>query len=131
LIIENYKYRAPFNYSNNRHIKSIVKGGQGKSVRSGGNSHIFKTAKGTYDENLRPIADAFVNYEPTYNKFRINHYVTQSRSFFDDWKKFNGGADGSSPFKDESWWEEHDKNDVLDDSMLRFIQPLKVMLETL
>lgn len=129
LIIENYKYRAIDGYHNNRHIKSIVKGGQGESVLPS-SPHLFQTPFGTYDENLRPIEKGWTNYEPTYKNFRINHYVTQSRSFFLNFKSKVIPPDGADK-RDESFWEEHNRNDIQDNSMDRFIGPLKKILNSL
>jgi hypothetical protein len=132
LIVENYKRRADDKFVANRHIKSIVRGGQGLSVRAVYNPHLFETPFGTYDENLRPITCGLTDYEPTYEKFRINHYLCQSRSYFLNWKKIIGAADGNRfEIKPESWWDEHDRNDVLDDSMDRFIGPLKNILKSI
>jgi len=130
LIIENYKYRAADGYFNNRHIKSIVRGGLGKSVKAPIDPHFFQTPQGTYDESLRPIACGWTDYEPTYEKFRINHYATQSRSFFLNFKCKVNPPDGA-PIRDESFWEEHNRNEVLDHSMDKFITPLKKILKSL
>lgn len=130
LIIENYRYRPADGYSNNRHIKSIVRGGLGKSVKAPLDPHLFPTLLGTYDENLRPITQGWTDYEPTYKKFRVNHYITQSRSFFLNFKsKFITPDGGGIP--DESFWEEHDQNEVLDNSMDRFIKPLKAIMKSI
>lgn len=126
LIIENYKYRAKDGYLNNRHIKSIVKGGQGALVLPN-SPHFFQTPYGTYDENVRLIERGWTDYEPTYKNFRINHYVTQSRSFFLNFKSQVIPPDGADK-RDESFWEEHDRNDVWDNSMNRFVVPVKQML---
>lgn len=129
LIIENYKQRAANGYPNNRHIKSIVRGGQNKSVQVN-NPHFFKTSLGTYDESLRPITYGWTDYEPTYEKFRINHYATQSRSHFLNFKsKFRTPDGGGTP--DESFWEEHNRNEVFDNSMGKFIEPLKNILKSI
>lgn len=129
LIIENYQYRAKDGYENNRHIKSIVKAGQGKSVTPM-NPHLFQTPLGTFDENLRPINKGWTDYQPTYKHFRINHYVTQSRSHFLNFKSKVMPPDGAEQ-RDESFWEEHDRNDILDNSMVKFIKPLKRILKSL
>lgn len=129
LIIENYKYRANDSYPNNRHIKSIVRGGQSGVKVSG--THTFITPFGTYDENSRPIINGFTDYEPTYNKLRINHYVCQSRSYYLNWKKNSGFIDCDGDrfrVRTEDWWKEHNKNDVFDNSMDKFIMPLKRLL---
>lgn len=129
LIIENYKYRANKGYSNDRHIKSIVKGGQSTTIKAS-DPHFFKTPLGTYDENLRLINYGWTDYQPTYTNFCVNHYATQSRSFFLNFKsKFMTPDGGGTP--DDSFWAEHDRNDVLDTSMDRFIGPLKKILSSL
>src|SRR3989344_3213243 len=130
LIIENYKYRAEDNYSNNRHIKSIVRGGLKKFTQPPDNPHLFQTPQGTFDENLRPITQGWTDYKPTYENFRINHYITQSRSFFLNFKSKVNPPDGAS-MRDEAFWKEHDINDALDNSMDKFIKPLKKILKSL
>ena len=134
LIIENYKRRPRLNYTNNRHIKSIVRGGQGKSVKVSG-THTFTTPFGTYDEKLRPVTNGWTDYEPTYEKFRINHYVCQSRSFYLNWKKESGYIDSGAidrfSVRGEDWWKEHDRNDVFDHSMDKYIKPLKKILDAI
>lgn len=129
LIIENYKMRAEDGYENNRHIKTILRGGQGESVQVC-DPHFFETPLGTFDENLRLITKGWTDYEPTYKKFRINHYVVQSRSFFLNFKSKVQPPDGAV-MRDEAFWEEHDKNDVIDNSMDRFIGPLKNLLNSI
>jgi hypothetical protein len=128
LIIENYKRRAADGYENNRHIKSIVKTRQSPVFLKG--PHLFSTPLGTFDENLRLIEKGWTDYEPTYKNFRINHYVTQSREFFLNFKSKVIPPDGALK-RDESFWVEHNRNDILDTSMDRFIGPLKEILETL
>ncbi|MBI4136503.1 glycosyltransferase family 92 protein [Candidatus Roizmanbacteria bacterium] len=123
LLIENYRYRAPNSYYNNRHIKSIVRGGLGESVQVS-DPHFFQTPSGTYDELLRPVTRGLTDYEPTYEQFRINHYVTQSRSHFVQFKSIFSTPDGSPP-RGESYWEEHNRNEILDNSMDKFIKPVK------
>lgn len=130
LIIENYKYRAADGYPNNRHIKSIVRGGLGKSVKPPRDPHFFNTPLGTFDENLRPITRGWTDYTPTYKKFRINHYITQSRSFFLNFKSKVSPPDGA-PIRDGAFWKEHDRNEVLDNSMVRFITPVRNILNSI
>ena len=130
LIIENYKYKAGGGYPNKRHIKSIVRGGLGESVKVPNNPHFFQTPLGTYDENLRPITCGWTEYEPTYERFRINHYATQSRSFFLNIKSKFKMPDGGDT-RGEWYWEEHNRNDIFDDSMDKFISPLKNILSSI
>jgi len=129
LIIENYRQRAPDHYHNNRHIKSIVRGGQTGVYHI--DSHLFKTPLGTYDENLRFVTGGgLTGYDPTYNIFCVNHYILQSRSHFLKFKAPSEYScfDGVIEERSEDWWEEHNRNDVLDNSMDRFIGPLKKIL---
>lgn len=125
LIIENYKHKAVVEYPNNRHIKSIVRGKL--PFAQAVDPHFFKTPLGTFDENLRPIPNGWTDYNPTYNKFCINHYVTQSRSFFLSFKSKFSTPDGS-PARDESYWLEHNTNDQYDNSLDQFVLPLKNLL---
>lgn len=127
-IVENYKYRAEDKYHNNRHIKSIIKGRHAAAfVKVGRDAHLFKTPFGTYDENLRPVTCGWTDHEPSYKKIRINHYITQSRSFFFNFKK----KAKLDIFKDDIDWEEHNKNDILDNSMDSYIGPLKDILNSI
>jgi hypothetical protein len=130
LIIEDYLYRAKHDFTANHHIKSIVKGGQGKNLFSLGNSHIFNTIYGTVDEKLRSIDKGFLpELVPSYDVFQINHYVVQSREFFLNFKSHSGAADaGSAWIRDENWWEEHNKNDEIDHEILQFLPDLKQLL---
>lgn len=129
LIIENYKKRARNGYINNRHIKSIIRGRQ---VASCLDAHLFKTPSGTFDENLRPITYGWTNYEPTYESFRINHYICQSRSYYLNFKKKAGSAGVDRGYiRKESWWREHDINDVVDNSMDKFLKPLKKLMDSI
>jgi hypothetical protein len=126
LIIENYIYRASHEFENNRHIKSIVKGKQNSSFSVLNNSHYFKTENGTYDTSLRPINNGISNYVPCYNKLIINHYLTQSREYFDTFKKLSGGADTSPQMlRSENWWHVHNRNEILDVSMRNFVELIK------
>jgi len=129
LIIENYKHRTDPNLEDNHHIKSIVHGGLGASVQAS-DPHFFITPQGTYDENFRPITYGLTKYQPTYEKFRINHYVTQSHSYFLNFKCRVRTPDGS-PLKDESYWEEFNSDEIPDNSMDKFIGPLKSILDSI
>jgi hypothetical protein len=128
LIIENYKRRSKDNFEANRHIKSIVRGKLlGINPRD---PHLFSTPQGTFDENLRPITSGWTNYQPTYNKLRINHYTCQSREYFIKSKKDTRGPDGGD-IRDEKWWEENDRNEIEDHSTDKFIKPLKEIMRSL
>jgi hypothetical protein len=92
LIIENFRYRGKNEMPANRHVKSIVKGRQGELVKCIKDPHVFNTPYGTVDEKLRPITGGLTNHIPTYEFVRINHYATQSREFYLNFKKRGGFA---------------------------------------
>jgi hypothetical protein len=118
LITENYRYRAQHNFGNNSHIKSIVKGGHKSDFSVMNNSHYFSTLKGTFDTNLRPIKHGYTGNIPCFDKLIINHYVTQSREYFERFKKLSGGADTSPHMvRSEDWWIVHDINEQFDHSL--------------
>jgi len=124
LVIENYRRRPPLSFEINRHVKSIVRGRQ--ATRVGPNSHTFVTPWGTKDELGRPITFGLTPHEPSYTRFRINHYVTQSRQFFKQFKQTSGAADaGAGYVRPDSWWTKHDHNDELDSSLLHLVEPLR------
>ncbi len=128
LIIENYRHRAEVYFEANRHIKSIVRSGLSNVFPQ--DPHFFLTPQGTVDEILRPIICGWTQYEPTYDKLRVNHYTCQNRSYFLKSKKNSRGPDGGD-IRDEKWWKENDRNEVLDNSMDPFIEPLKDLLKSI
>lgn len=119
LIAENYRYRAPFDFEANKHIKSIVMGRQGSYVSVLENSHYFKTINGTFDTAMRSVQGGLTKYEPTYDLIRINHYATQSLEYFRSFKQTSGAADVNSQYvRPNSWWDKYDRNDVFDESLV-------------
>lgn len=124
LVIENYRRRPSLAFPINRHVKSVVRGRQASRV--GPNSHMFHTPWGTQDELGRPVTFGLTDHEPSYTRFRINHYVTQSRQFFTQFKQTSGAADaGAGYVRPDSWWTKHDHNDEQDDSLVHIVEPLK------
>jgi hypothetical protein len=119
LLIENYLKRHDTSFIRNRHVKSIVKGGQ--AIRANMNAHLFGTPHGTVDELLRPVTHGFMkDLEPSHAKLRINHYICQSRDYYTQKKKNAGMADaGAAGRRADDWWELHDRNDVHDELVLR------------
>jgi hypothetical protein len=103
----------------------------GEAVRVSQNSHLFNTPRGTVDESLRPITQAcMAHLQPSHRRFRINHYVCQSYDFFKTFKQYCGAPDaGKSMVRPDSWWEEHDRNDIADSTIARFIPALKDLLQ--
>jgi hypothetical protein len=115
----------------NSHIKSVLMGRLGDRVKSMGNPHIFRTPIGIVDEKMRPIFGGRTNHEPSHSIFRINHYITQSRNFYLNVKQ-NAGLDLNKNFvRPESWWVEHDRNDMLDSQIDCYIKPTEDLLRKL
>ena len=132
LVIDNYQYRAALDFEANRHIKSMVRGHQGSHFSTGQNAHIFNTIYGTFDESLRPVTGGFMpELEPTYTKLRINHYVCQSFEYFKQFKQNIGAADaGPLAIRSDEWWTKHNRNDVHDETILRFRPQLLNILDS-
>lgn len=124
LILESHPRHSNHDFLPNRHIKSIVRGGE-KVIPC--RSHVFDTAQGTYDENMRPITHGWMKeYAPSYDAFRINHYVVQSRQFFFEIKQGMGGADLPSGYRrSDAYFDEYDRNEDDDGISLKFLQKTK------
>jgi hypothetical protein len=133
LITENYTRRAPDDFAPNRHVKSIVRGGLGEAVQAGPNSHLFHTPRGTVDELLRPVTQGLAEHaQPSHLRLRINHYVCQSYEYFKTFKQHSGAPDaGRLMVRPDSWWQDHDRNEVLDTSIQSLLPALKAVLAEL
>jgi hypothetical protein len=132
LVTENYRFRAPFDFETNRHVKSIVMGRQGPQFAIQANAHHFKTIHGTFDTAMRPINGGLTTYEPTYDLIRINHYVTQSLEYFRGFKQTSGAADVNPHYvRPNSWWEKHDRNDVFDESLIHLTSKVAEVLASI
>ena len=130
LILDNYKQRAPDDFPPNRHIKSVIQSKYARgTITTLGNTHHFETPFGTLDELGRQISGALSEHKTTAEHLRINHYVCQSREFFVNVKRPQGAADVNpnmqQTLRSESWWLEHDRNDVKCEVIDRFIPKLK------
>ncbi|NBT48715.1 MAG: glycosyl transferase [Actinobacteria bacterium] len=129
LITQNYTRRAPLDAEFNRHIKSIVRGHQGAHFQAGQNAHLFSTIYGTFDEIGRPINSGISEHAPSTTRFRINHYVCQSREFYEKFKRSSGAADaGANVIRPETWWEMHDRNDEQDYLLARGSEKIEAFL---
>jgi len=129
LIIENYRYRAPDDFSVNKHIKSVVYQRIQGTIRFN-NPHLVSANFQVFDEKLRPIYTPISPYDPSFSSLRINHYLCQSREYFEKIKKFSGNADNdsSTEVKKEEWWIGHDRNDLFDHSVESFVRPIKNLI---
>ncbi|MYN27730.1 glycosyltransferase family 92 protein [Duganella levis] len=132
LITENYTRRANIEgFLAHRRVKSIVKGRQKIAVSFC--SNVFKTPHGTVDEQMRPINVGYLKDNlPSYEQFRFNHYVCQSREYYEKFKRNSGHADAvSDAAREEDWWTNFNTNEEQDDSMLRFRDQLRATIAEL
>lgn len=126
LLMENYPRHSAPDFQPNRHIKMIVKGGQPIECRG---SHLFATPQGAMDELLRPqVSPVMLNpdWAPSHDTFRINHYATQSYSYFKQVKQGIGAPDRDPNLqRPDDWFTLHDRNECDDGVALRFLPGLK------
>lgn len=125
LLLENFPRHSATDFGPNRHIKSIVKGG---SLVNPCRAHLFDTDKGTFDEHLRPINHGHMaDYLPTYDHFRINHYVVQSSDYYFRIKHRMDAADMPQGLRrNETFFEWHDRNEEDDGVAGGFLPALKL-----
>ncbi|CAG9172518.1 glycosyltransferase family 2 protein [Cupriavidus pinatubonensis] len=133
LIMENYTRHSARSFQDNRHIKSIVRGGQQIEIAS---SHLFRTPHGTYDEQMRLITDPIIrdnpDAQPSWDKFRINHYSVQSYSFFKQTKQNMGVADFNAAYvRPHEWFHKYDRNECDDGVSYNFLVRLKLKVREL
>jgi hypothetical protein len=129
LLLENFPRHSIKNCIGNRHIKSIVRGTEQLTVT---NPHCFYTSRGTYDALLRPITSGLTDYEPSYDVFRINHYMIQSYEYFTQKKDLMGAADGDPNFvRGVQTFFDCDQNECDDGVSYNLLVPLKLKVREL
>ena len=130
LLMENFPRHASLDFLNNRHIKSIVRGGLPLKVAS---AHTFDTVNGTFDEKLRPVTWGLMpDYQPSYEAFRINHYATQSYGYYMQQKIPMGLADRDVFLeRPESYFFNQDRNECCDGMSYNFLVRLKLKVREL
>lgn len=113
LIIDNFTeyYDDPW-----KHIKTIIQ--PSKTQGHNGNPHCFRYSSGhlAVDENFNPTPGPFSKNDYTYNKIKLNHYLTLS--YEEHQEKVNKGLldHGSSTENvrrkgaEDAWIANHDKN---------------------
>ncbi len=129
LVPRNYRRCSEKSFVQNRHVKSIIWSGCGARTLS--NAHLFHTEGGTIDENARVVTSPFDQTRaPSWTQLRVNHYIAQSREYFERLKQMSGAADaGPKMVRPPDWWDLFDRNEVEDRSMARFIEPLSSLVE--
>lgn len=123
LVTENYKYRAIDNFEANRHIKTIC---NPRKASQPLDPHSFSYSNGYYcvNEDGEKVPGAF-NENCKYKKLRMNHYFCKSQSEYVK-KKNRGLADHTDELKRTmADFHAHDKNDIYDYSMEKYVAKLK------
>jgi len=125
LIIENYRQRALDSFDPNKHVKTICNPRNVLFFRTPHNPIYFRG--NNIDENGKIITGPF-NYNGTCNKLRINHYFTKSVEEYVI--KMNRGRADSYRKRDMSDFYRHDKNDIYDYIMEKYVNLIKENLVT-
>jgi len=126
LLIENFTRHAESDFDANRHIKTILRSGEDAQFV---NSHYFRTSKGTVDELARRVEEPVVSaFPPSHEHICINHYVTQSRAYYQTVKRNVGQIDLPPRYRHErgeDWFRAHDRNECASGNALNFVLPTK------
>lgn len=131
LVMENYPRHSGPDFLPNRHVKTLLRGGQaGVDIQT---SHLFTTPKGTFDDRLRPLHHGWMkDLEPSYDLLRINHYAVQSHEFFRQTKQNMGAADADPKLvRPDAWYHEYDRNECDDGRSYNHLVPLKLKVREL
>jgi hypothetical protein len=128
LQIENFYQCAEAANPDSRCFKSIVKP---QEVLVPGTPHNFLFLEGfNVDENFQKVTELFG--ERTFNRIRINHYVTRSRREWED-KVARGNAtvtdDNPRNMRTEENFRQFDRNEVLDPCLHRFVPEMLKRLD--
>ena len=117
--------RAKDDFDANKHIKTIC---NPRTVYCFRNPHypIYKKGYYSVSENGNRVDGPF-NVGGTTDLVRINHYFTKSKAEYIE-KMYRGKANS---YKKRSILEfyEHDKNDVYDFNLAKYVDPIKEELE--
>ncbi|WP_331297255.1 glycosyltransferase family 2 protein [Methylobacterium hispanicum] len=134
LTVETYTRRAEDSFLLNRHIKTMARAARIEKIYS---SHLIGTAGGIVDDGGAPIPMTepygfYADKPACWRKFRINHYHTRSRGEY-QLKASRGyfGIDDeklSSEQRIADMFACHDRNEVLDESAIRFVPGMHPLL---
>ena len=121
-VMENYKRRAPDAFGPNQFIKTIC---NPKLVSKIEDAHFVDYNDGYYcvSEGGGQVSGS-VNPNGSCNKLRINHYFTKSKNEYIK-KRERGMADHAEEKRTMEGFYGHDRNDVYDYIMERFVPSLK------
>lgn len=126
LVIRSFLHRAPEAFGPNKHIKSMVRPARYLSC---GNVHFFEI-DGAYVDMTHAavtVKSALQENVPDYAAGRLHHYFVQSKR---DWAdKLARGYHDCQRNPDEFFY--YDRNEVFDDSALRYAAGVEDILRTL
>ena len=125
LQIENFTRRAETDFAANRCVKSIVRPEQ---VSHFGDPHFFSCQENesVVTEDHLLLSSAMADHVSV-AKLRINHYFTRSREEMH--KKILRGRSDTGTSRSLEFLEDHDRNEVEDTTIQRFIPQLKQAIE--
>ncbi|NEU13217.1 glycosyltransferase family 2 protein [Methylobacterium sp. BTF04] len=137
LVIENYQRRAEPDFIYNRHIKSVVRAAKIVKVYS---SHLVAPAAGMVDDvgnelHLGPPYGWYSEKPASHVRLRLNHYHTRSKGEYRT-KAMRGyfGVDDEKLATEQRFrdmFEAHDRNEVFDDSAMRFAPEVRASMARL
>jgi FkbM family methyltransferase len=128
LQIEQFTKRAADNFDSNKYVKSIVRTEQ---VLRPSCPHFFiPISKDTFSvtENREPLSSSIAE-KTSVQKLRINHYYTKSQEEM-KLKLIRGWACGVENPRTWLHWEYHDRNEVEDLTIQRFIPKLRQAVDS-
>lgn len=130
LVTENFLHRAPQNFGDNKHIKSIVRPG---CVRNCINPHAFflkdEMGRGYVDTKNSSLEWLFVPennshipgvvaQDADWSTARVNHYFTRSYAHWE--RKLNRGYFDEDAIRKIEQFKYFDRNEILDESMRKY-----------
>lgn len=125
LVIENYTHCSETDYASNYYIKSIF---DPRRTIASLNPHYL-----AYPNNMHALSlngqtvDEAYNFEIVMNPLHINHYFTKSKEEF--LLKIKRGKADVDDIREEKEFEVEDRNEVLDESMLKYVPAIKKAIE--
>ncbi len=130
LVTENFLHRAPQNFGDNKHIKSIVRPG---CIQNCINPHAFALkddmSRGYVDTANRTLNWLFipennahipgvVSQDADWSTARVNHYFTRSYAHWE--RKLHRGYFDEDAIRKIEQFKYFDRNEILDESMKKY-----------
>lgn len=127
LIIERFDHRATQNNLLNSHYKSFLRMAAIYGTRGGGVHH-FQLKDGyryILTDGAELKSNSGLSDNVSWDICRLNHYVIKSNSEFFHKKMARGRAAGNNNDLNNSFFKNHDKNDIKDSFNYKFISKVK------